>query len=180
MQRDFRITLIILELIGPWEEVMTARSRRSVGWLLVSSLLFVAGCSSDIKPPPKLPDTVIVTGTVTLDGKPAEGVTVRFAPRLDKGYHGAVGRSDASGKYELNTDIGYEKSRPGVIPGDYIIFVSRLVKPDGSLVPADSKEPPMMSGARDTIPLKYLGEKAQLSYTVPAAGGTFDIKLDSK
>ncbi len=159
---------------------MTARSRRLVGWLSVVSLLFVAGCSSDIKPPPKLPDTVKVTGTVTLDGKPAEGVSVRFAPRTDKGYHGAMGRTDASGNYELSTDIGNEKSRSGVIPGDYIIFLSRLVKPDGSLVPADSKEPPMMSGARDTIPLKYSGERAQLSYTVPATGGTYDIKLDSK
>lgn len=159
---------------------MAVWSRRLVGWLSAASLLLFAGCSSDIKPPPKLPDTVKVTGTVTLDGKAAEGVAVRFAPLLDKGYHGATGITDASGKYELHTDIGYGKSSPGAIPGDYIIFVSRMVKPDGSLVPADSKEPPMMSGARDTIPLKYSGDKAQLRYTVPAGGGTYDIKLDSK
>lgn len=158
---------------------MTARSRQLVGSLSAVVLLFFASCS-DVKPPPKLADTVAVTGTVTQDGKPAEGVSVRFAPMTEKGYHGATGRTDASGKYELVTDIGNDKGRPGVIPGDYIVYVSRLVKPDGSLVPADSKEPPMMSGARDTIPLKYSGDRAQLRYTVPAAGGTYDIKLDSK
>lgn len=159
---------------------MIGRSHRLLGCLSAASLLFVAGCSSDLKPPPKLPDTVKVTGTVTLDGKPADGVTIRFAPTVEKGYHGATGQTDASGKYELNTDIGNGKSRPGVIPGDYLIFLSRLVKPDGSLVPADSKEPPMMSGARDTIPQKYNGGKAQLKYSVTPEGGTYDIKLDSK
>lgn len=159
---------------------MNARSRRLVGWFAAASLLFVAGCSSDIKPPPKLPEGVKVTGTVTLDGKSLEGVSVRFAPMVEKGYHGASGQTDASGKYELVTDIGNDKSRPGVIPGDYLIYVSRLVKPDGSLVPANSKEPPMMSGARDTIPLKYSGEKEQLRYSVKPEGGTFDMKLDSK
>ena len=151
-----------------------------LGCLIASSLLVLSGCSDGSSPPPKLPDTVKVTGTATLDGVPLEGAVVRFAPMSDRGFHGAAGVADALGKYELVTDIGNGKSRPGVIPGDYTIYVSRMVKPDGSLVPANSKEPPMMSGARDTIPLKYATGKVKLKYTVLPEGGSFDITLDSK
>ncbi len=144
------------------------------------ALLFVVGCSSGLPPLPKLADSVKFTGIVTLDGMPLEGATVRFAPITEKGFHGAAGMTDAAGKYELQTDIGNGARRAGVIPGSYRIYVSRLVKPDGSFVPIDTNEPPMMSGARDTIPLKYTTGKAQLRYTVAPEGGTFDIKLDSK
>lgn len=148
-------------------------------FMVATLLCTVVGCSSEPQPP-KLPDPVKVTGTVTLDGKPLEGAAIRFAPTSDKEYHGATGQSDASGKYELNTDIGNGKTKPGVVPGNYSVYISRLVKPDGSFVPVDSKEPPMMSGARDTIPLKYSTEKGRMTYTVTQEGGTFDIKLDSK
>ena len=159
---------------------MTATLRCFIGCAIASSLLVLTGCSDGSSPPPKLADTVKVTGTATLDGMPLEGAVVRFAPISDRGFHGASGVADASGKYELVTDIGNGKSRPGVIPGDYTIYVSRMVKPDGSLVPANSKEPPMMLGARDTIPLKYVTGKVTLKYTVLPEGGSFDIALDSK
>ncbi|MBM3971375.1 MAG: carboxypeptidase regulatory-like domain-containing protein [Planctomycetes bacterium] len=159
---------------------MTASSRYLLGCLFAFSTLFLAGCSDGLSPPPNLPSTVKVTGTATLDGKPLEGAVIRFAPISDKGFHGASGVTDASGKYELVTDIGNGQSRPGVIPGEYTIHVSRMVKPDGSLVPANSKEPPMMLGARDTIPLKYVTGKVNFRYTVAPEGGSFDLKLDSK
>ncbi len=159
---------------------MTASSRCVLGCVLASSLLILTGCSDGSSPPPKLPGTVKVTGTATLDGKPLEGAIIRFSPISNKGFHGAAGVADASGKYELVTDIGNGQSSPGVIPGDYTIYVSRMVKPDGSLLPANSKEPPMMLGARDTIPLKYVTGKVTLKYTVLPEGGSFDIALDSK
>ena len=159
---------------------MIANRGQFAGCLVALALLMFNGCSSGLLPPPDLPDTVKVSGVVTLDGKPLEGAVVRFAPTVEKGFHGAAGVAGPEGRYELITDIGNEKSRPGVIPGDYNVYVSRMVKPDGSLVPAKSKEPPMMSGARDMIPLKYSGDKGRLKYTVKAEGGTFDIKLDSK
>lgn len=158
---------------------MTARKRWFSGFISTAGLLILAGCSGEPEPP-KLPDPVKVTGTVTLDGKPLEGAAILFQPTSEKGYQGAAGQTDASGKYELNTDIGKGQSRPGVIPGDYVVSISRLVKPDGSFVPVDSKEPPMMLGARDTIPLKYSTDKGRIKYTVKPEGGTLDIKLDSK
>ena len=158
---------------------MNVRSRHRFGCISAVVFLFLAGCSSGGQPP-KLPDPVTVTGTVTLDDKPIDGVAVRFAPTTDLGYHGATGQTDASGKYELFTDIGNGQSRPGAVPGSYIVYVSRLVRPDGSLAPLNSKEPPMMSGARESLPMKYSTDKERLMYVVPEGGGTFDIQLDSK
>ncbi len=138
------------------------------------------GCSSGGQAPPKLGSTVEVTGVITLDGKPLEGASIRFAPKSEKGFHGAVGQTDAEGKYDLYTDLGNGESKDGVLPGDYIIYISRMVRPDGSLIPASANEPPMLYGGRDSIPLKYSTDKGRLSYHVKEKGGTFDIKLESK
>jgi hypothetical protein len=144
-------------------------------------LVMVNGCSSGVPAPPNLAPTVPVSGTVTLDGKALEGANVTFVPETKEGFKGAIGRSDASGKYELNTDVGGGKSSKGAIPGKYRITVSRLVKPDGSTLPPDFKEPPMNVGAMESIPMKYSSAgSTQLTYEVPAAGGTYDIPLTSK
>ena len=158
---------------------MSLGRRQFRNCVLATVTIFAFGCGAE-KAPPKLEPTVELTGIITLDGKPLEGASVRFAPKSTDGYHGAVGVTDASGKYDLYTDIGNGKSKDGIIPGDYTVYVSRMVKPDGSLIPADSKEPPMMFGGRDEIPLKYSTDKRRISYHVREKGGTFDIKLDSK
>ena len=158
---------------------MSLGRRQFRNYVLATVTICAFGCGAE-KAPPKLEPTVELTGIITLDGKPLEGASVRFAPKSTDGYHGAVGVTDASGKYDLYTDIGNGKSKDGIIPGDYTVYVSRMVKPDGSLIPADSKEPPMMFGGRDEIPLKYSTDKRRISYHVREKGGTFDIKLDSK
>lgn len=158
---------------------MSLGRRQFRNYVLATVTICALGCGAE-KAPPKLEPTVELTGIITLDGKPLEGASVRFAPKSTDGYHGAVGVTDASGKYDLYTDIGNGKSKDGIIPGDYTVYVSRMVKPDGSLIPADSKEPPMMFGGRDEIPLKYSTDKRRISYHVREKGGTFDIKLDSK
>lgn len=155
-------------------------SGRIQSCLVAFGAMIAFGCSGGGQAPPKLGATVELTGIVTLDGKPLEGASIRFAPKSEKGFHGAVGQTDASGKYELHTDIGNGESKDGIVPGDYIVYVSRMVRSDGSLIPADANEPPMMFGGRDTIPLKYSSKKGQISYHVMEKGGTFDIKLDSK
>ena len=158
---------------------MSLGRRQFLSCLFAAGTIFAVGCGGG-KAPPKLEPTVELTGIITLDDKPLEGAAVRFAPKSAEGYHGAVGVTDASGKYDLYTDIGNGKSKDGIIPGDYTVYVSRMVRPDGSLIPPDSKEPPMMFGGRDSIPLKYSSEKGRISYHVREKGGTFDIKLDSK
>jgi len=160
---------------------MAAQRGRLVACLTAALLTCVNGCSSGVPAPPKLAASVPVSGTVTLDGKPLSDANVTFVPETQAGFKGAIGRTDASGKYELNTDIGAGKSSKGAIPGRYRVTVSRLVKPDGSALPPDFKEPPMNVGAMESIPLKYTsGTDSQLTYEVPAAGGTYDIQLTSK
>lgn len=159
---------------------MTAQSGRLVTGLMMAMLMVAVGCSSGVPAPPNLAPTVPVSGTVTLDGKPLAGANITFVPETQAGFKGAIGRTDDSGKYELNTDVGGGKSSKGAIPGKYRITVSRLVKPDGTPLPPDFKEPPMNVGAVESIPMKYFQGDTLLSYEVPAAGGTYEIQLTSK
>src|SRR5262245_19465673 len=109
-------------------------------WLVVSSLIFVSGCGSGGKPPPKLGELVPLTGTVTMDGQPLAQATVRFHPTEESGFHGCQGTTDENGKYKLETDIGDGKMKEGALPGHYQVTVSRLVKPDtGEVVKFDPK-----------------------------------------
>lgn len=160
---------------------MNKRHDRSAIVLLLAMLSVIVGCSGKPPAPPKLAPTVPLTGAVTLDDKPLADATVNFIPEVQGGFRGAMGRTDASGKYELTTDIGGGKANKGAIPGKYKVTVSKLVKPDGTPIPADSKEPPMNLGAMESIPLQYssYGE-TQLVFDVPSAGGTYDIPLKSK
>ncbi len=158
---------------------MFACCHRFSVYLTALFLVFFVGCSEE-QPLPKLADSVKVAGTLTLDGKPLDIVAIRFRPTTKDTWHGASGISDSEGKYELFTDIGNGKTRPGVIPGTYIVSISRMVKADGSVVSLSATEPPMMSGARDSIPIKYSTENGQIKMTIPPSGGTFDIKLTSK
>jgi hypothetical protein len=157
--------------------MLLRQSTLSVGCLVLATCLL--GCSEKQKPP-VLADSVKVTGTVTLDDKPLDGVLIRFVPTTDKGWHGAAGQTDSAGKYEPYTEVGNDDLRPGIIPGTYVVRLSRMVKSDGTLVPPNSNEPPMMSGARDSIPNKYNTERSLIKVTIPPSGGTFDFKLTSK
>lgn len=146
----------------------------ALGLLMVC---LTAGCGSDKRPAPK--DSVTVSGVVTLDGKPLEKATVRFVPtsELDQGYGGS-GVTDSAGKYELSSLVE-EKVVVGTPPGKYRVVVTKLVKPDGTV--ADPMEPPMMSAARESIPLKYSDYgQSKLDATVATTGGTFNFDLKSK
>src|SRR6185295_20191114 len=98
------------------------------------AILFAVGCSSDAPGPPTLPDPVPMSGIVTQEGKPLANATVTFHPVSDKGFHGATGTTDDSGKYELEADLGNNKTKKGALPGMYKVTVSRLVALDGSVL----------------------------------------------
>ena len=66
------------------------------GWLSAAvGICVLAGCG------PKGPETIRVTGFVTLDGQPVEGATVAFFP--EGGERPARGVTDASGNFALMT-----------------------------------------------------------------------------
>ncbi len=136
----------------------------------------IAGCGKGVVPPDP---SVVVTGVVTMDGKPLPKATVRFVPEdgAKQGFGGS-GVTDSAGKYELRSLVG-EESAVGTPAGKYKIIITKMIKPDGSV--ADMMEPPMMSAARESIPLRYSDTASSvLSETVSSSGGTFDFELTSE
>jgi hypothetical protein len=85
--------------------------------LLVSTL----GCGQATDP--NRPRTFPISGTVTQGGTPVEGAEVTFQPT--DGSHGAVGITDASGKYTLTTF----RSGDGAVAGDYRVTISKYDRP---------------------------------------------------
>jgi hypothetical protein len=123
-----------------------------------------------------MPDRVPVSGTVTLDGEPVEGVSVMFGT-------GGFGETDASGRYEAGSGAG-EK---GVPAGDYTVTCEKWVMPDGSVfrstTDADGETmSPMLAGAEPGLPGEYGSDVTSgLTATVPAAGSDsvdFDLTSD--
>jgi hypothetical protein len=124
-----------------------------------------------------------VTGTVTLDGKPLEGVSVAFMPE-----QGGVasGVTDASGKYELTHTDG-----KGAPVGKNKVAVTTIKKSastvDMSQIPSDSPEYEKMMKAggadyakqvKEPIPEKY-NAKTELEFDVKSGSQVIDLKLTS-
>jgi len=146
-------------------------------------VFFVAGCSGGTAGGPDASKLVPVTGIVKLDGKPLADATVNFLPKTSAGpgFYPAMGTTDQSGKYELVVTAADGKTLKGVVPGEYNVAVSKLVKPDGTPVKFDgSLGGPMNQAAMEMIPMRYatIGEGG-MSYTVPAGGGTNDIEMEA-
>jgi hypothetical protein len=87
----------------------------TVGLSGLLMIALVAGCGG-----PKRPQTVAVSGTVTLDGKPVEGATVGFIP--EGGGRPATGTTDASGAFTLTT---FEPG-DGAVVGKHSVTVSKV------------------------------------------------------
>jgi hypothetical protein len=91
---------------------MHCTRRLWTGWLPAIALVWgFAGCGPD------RPETISVTGTVTLDGSPVSGAVVAFTPV--GGGRPATGTTDGSGKFTLTTfDDG-----DGALPGEHLVAV---------------------------------------------------------
>lgn len=81
---------------------------------LTGFMIFCIGCDSGPKNPPTFP----VTGTVTYKGSAVEGATVVLVAE-DAGGRGAVGNTDAEGKYSVGT-FG---DGDGAVSGSYKVKV---------------------------------------------------------
>lgn len=67
-------------------------------------------------------NAVQVSGTVTLDGKPIQGVTVTFSPVEEDGIS-AFAFTDGEGKYTMTT--GGARHGSGALPGTYRVLLSK-------------------------------------------------------
>jgi len=103
-------------------------------WLAVGGILatlLAAGCGQS--------ETVKVTGTVTVNGQPADQVEVTFLP---KNGRPATGVTDAQGRFELSSN----KPGDGVVPGEQLVTLGEYYPP--------GKPPPMPRG-NEPLPSRF-------------------------
>lgn len=123
------------------------------------------------------PVTAPVQGTVTLDGKPLVGATVTFLPTRPQ-QHGAVGTTDAEGKYTL-----FVGDNAGAQPGSYKVFIQHYTKRDGTpieITPDTDME--TIGDVKQSLPARYSDpERTELTVDVPEDGTeNADFQLSSE
>lgn len=123
---------------------------------LTALLVIIAGCAQGTDAP-KLGQ---VSGTVTLDGQPAKGVTISFTPQIGAA---SFATTDDAGKYSLNASGGAK----GATIGTHTVSIS---------TPTEGPPPP---NYKDPIPAKY-NTKTTLTADVKSGENTFDFALLSK
>ena len=142
--------------------------------------LWILGCGSGVKVP-KWPEPIKASGTVTYEDKPLTDAVVTFTPIGTTEGQGAIGNTDDAGKYELKTRWVDGKTRYGIIPGNYRISFSRMIKPDGTPWRPDPTVPggPMNSGAREEMPREFSLE-SKVTVEVAAGKDNYDFNLKKK
>jgi len=151
----------------------TAVVGRRLALAVLGTVAVLCGCDRSADP-----SLVPVTGTVTADGQPLAGARVTFIPKDGTPGFGGTGKTDGSGNYML---AGSRDNAAGIPPGEYRVAISKRLMPDGSDVPDNDNTPPMMSPARESLPVGYSNPATtQLTATVHPGGGPIDFALKDK
>jgi hypothetical protein len=131
---------------------------------LVVCTAIAAGCGGPVR----------VEGKVTRNGKPLPGAQVLFIPV--SGGQQAGDLTDGEGNFRLKSAQAL-----GVVPGEYLVTVSKMDYPPGMKRPdAHQMTMAMTAMKRQTLPAPYtLQDKTPLRVTVPR-GGTNDVLLEIK
>lgn len=134
---------------------------------LILIVCAVAGCGDGI-------NRVPIEGVLTSSGStPVDGATLSFIPMEGTPGEGAIGRTDAQGKF---TVISSRQSDSGIPPGKYRVRISRLI--DGKtmqILPEEAAEADYPN-ATESIPPPYAGINSPLSTEISESGG--ELKLD--
>ena len=132
----------------------------------MAGLLFLCATSACT---PGGPALVSVSGTITLDGQPLAGATVRFVPLDDTAGHGGTGRTDPQGIYEVVANR--QNERKGLLPGKYRVAIS-------TLAPGAK---PIETNERESVPDPYHSiRESPLEAVVDVSPKTFDFALKKK
>lgn len=160
----------------------------------VAAVVFAAtllGCAQS-----NLPKTSSVRGTVSFQGKPVENATVIFSRGSHNMNNGevAIGRTDANGKFQMTTHLSGKLDVGGVIPGKYMVSISKKIPPkgmseetyqakvetynkateEGLPAPPGSQPPPLV----EMFPTKYSSSSStELEAEVKESGGN-SFKFD--
>jgi hypothetical protein len=133
---------------------------------MITGMLFFAGCGQNKVPVEK------VTGIVTIDKKPEEGVTISFHPK-NSNLRAAIGRTNSKGEFDMSTGGA---TKDGAMSGEYFVTFSKyiLVTSDGSEAKPfafndDGSPPPEQELSKKyLVPEKYRDPKKPL----------FEIKVE--
>jgi len=125
--------------------------------LLAASAVMAAGCQSRA---PGTPDLAPVTGTITVDGKPADKANVSFE---GPGNKVSFGNTDTAGRYELNY---IHQSKGAAIGANTVKITTRIEAPPGA-------------GYVDPIPAKY-NARTTLKADVKAGPNVINFELTTK
>ncbi|HEY2786566.1 MAG TPA: hypothetical protein VGJ05_16490 [Fimbriiglobus sp.] len=132
-------------------------------------IVLAVGCSRGTS------DYVSVTGTVTIDGKPADGVRVDFLPANESDSsvrdRYASGYTDKAGRFEVRSVSGQ-----GIPPGEYKVTFSRMLAHGKGVDPKKKT-----SNTRESLPDKYLTkEKTDQTAQVTKDKTDFVFDLSSR
>lgn len=168
---------LVFAAVGPIDGLVHQRTvGRAHAWkpLLALVATTIVGCGGAGLAP--------VSGTVSMDGSPLDGATVTFHPQPGVKSNGGSGTSDAAGKFTLLTPQG----KPGIIPGDYSITVSRRKlseKAEKQIKEAKERGiTPMVSDREmaETLPKAYSKpETSPLRVSIGAGGGDVPVEIES-
>ena len=176
--------VICLHVLNVYPERITMRHfiRISLFCFLVPIVLNLSGCGSTSAEPEFVSKLVPVTGKVTLEGEPLSGVMINYIPAEGQpGGEIAFGLTDETGTYTLQTQLTGQapEDSQGALPGNYRIYIHKLVLPDGSAVPetlsdAEAEE----KGAKQLLPAQYSSPTAsKLTAVVGSEPTTNDFTL---
>jgi hypothetical protein len=136
---------------------------------VVLYLIAIAGCGGTKSGPA----TVEVTGTVTLNGAGVDGASVLFSPDVGSsdGRLASQATTDSAGRFKLSTHVGGGKFKSGIVPGKYVVAISKLDT-------APAKNP--FSPPKNLLPPKYADPKTSLLTADVAAGQANDCQFPLK
>ncbi|MCS6865324.1 MAG: hypothetical protein RMJ56_00715 [Gemmataceae bacterium] len=119
------------------------RSRTNRWWVGGVLLTALVGCTTS-------PQLAEVEGTVTLDGKPIEGVRVEFMPDPEAGHSGpnSTGVTDAQGRFQLRC----ENQQNGAVIGKHRVTLTDLKQWEGLTTSREDANKPLKPSR---IPAKY-------------------------
>ncbi len=125
-------------------------------------------------------DTESVVGVVTLDGAPLADAMVNFTPAVEGKGTPSYAKTDAAGKYQLQTLLG--NADAGTTPGDYIVTVSKIeLKETGKTIENSDGTKSPEKESEELLPKKYTDAKtSDLKATVAPGGNTLNFDLKSK
>jgi len=146
---------------------------RSLKSFSAAVLIVCAGCSS-------APVVCGVTGVVTVDGKPTDGVMVSYWPEdmsaENFNTRHAIAVSDAQGRYVLKCSGNAE----GIEAGRYKVTLSRpLLR--GKPLYVEGAKMTKDDGTIETLPKQFLDpNKTPILVTVPKGGAEIPLEVKTK